>query len=90
MIFMTDCIILPILYFGHHLGNLISYNTPNCNENVAKMAVKLLQEKGKNNKTECSKAKTCKTLNLKQRTQVMQHLKKSKIQWYMQHLKILK
>ena len=53
---------IPILYFGHHLNNLIPNKTPNCNENVTKMAFKLLRKKGKNNETECSKAQTCKNI----------------------------
>ena len=44
---------IPILYYGHHLDNLIPDKIPNCNENVTKVAVKLLQEKGKSNQTEC-------------------------------------
>ena len=46
---------VPILYFGHHLDQLIPSKTPNCSRNVTEKAINLL----KSIKSECTRSQTC-------------------------------
>ena len=46
---------LPILYFGHHLDDFISKETPDCEGNASKNAIDLLSNK----KSECTRLQIC-------------------------------